>query len=248
MRSLFSAAGRKAITALPESKTLLAFDFDGTLAPIVTNPEDAFTRPELLPLLKSLSKQSKVTVISGRAIKDLKSRMKFKPDMVVGNHGLEGLKEFAPKATKAKVICRKWVAQLKRDFKELPPHHGLVIEDKVHSLSLHYRLAKKSVLPWLEEEIDNLWPEPRVIPGHKLYNLVPTGSPHKGIALKALMKRYQCTHAIFVGDDDTDEDAFGISKRVLSIRVGKKRGSDADFYIEGPEQMVDLLRALIRSN
>ncbi|NJM10375.1 MAG: hypothetical protein HC883_05850 [Bdellovibrionaceae bacterium] len=90
-----------------------------------------------------------------------------------------------------------------------------------------------------------MWPQPRVIGGQLIFNLVPHGSPHKGSALTAVMKRVGCTHAIFIGDDLTDEDAFGQPGKILSIRVGRQRGSLARFYIQGQQDMLALLEELM---
>jgi trehalose 6-phosphate phosphatase len=247
LKSFFSREGRAALAALPPGRTLFAFDFDGTLAPIVSNPEDAFTLKNLRPVLRRLAKRAPVTVISGRAVSDVEHRLLFPFRYVVGNHGLEGLPEFRAKAAKAKAVCRKWVAQLERDLRELPPGHGIFVEDKKHSLSLHYRHAKNPIktMAWLSDEIDNLWPEARVIGGKLIFNIVPKGSPHKGTALKALMKRFRCSHAVFVGDDVTDEDAFGEKGRILAIRVGRKKDSLAPFYIRGQNEMPELLNAFL---
>jgi len=249
MRPFFSPAGRKALAALPPSKTLLAFDFDGTLAPIVANPQEAYTTESLLPLMDQLSQQTNVAVITGRALRDVRKRLHFKPDFLVGNHGMEGLKEFNAKAAQAKRVCRRWMTQLKRDLAGLPKKHGIVVEDKGHSLSLHYRHARNrsQAKAWLAQEIDNLWPEPRVIPGKMLFNVLPQGAPHKGLALKALMKRRGCSHAIFIGDDDTDEDAFGQPGPILSVRVGRKSSSQARFYIPGQKEMPALLHEISRA-
>ncbi|NJM10376.1 MAG: hypothetical protein HC883_05855 [Bdellovibrionaceae bacterium] len=110
---------------------MLAFDFDGTIAPIVANPKRAFTLAKLRPVLRALEKRAHLAVITGRAIKDVKPRLMFEPEYVVGNHGIEGLPEFKAKAVKSKSICRKWMAQLKRDIKELPAGHGIYLEYKI---------------------------------------------------------------------------------------------------------------------
>ncbi len=245
MKPFFSKAGLAALAALPVDRTLIGFDFDGTIAPIVSDPDDAYTLKDLRPGLRKLKKLAPLVVISGRGSSDVAHRLKFPHDYLVGNHGLEGLAEFAAKAARAKNVCAKWVKQLERDLAELPEGHGISVEDKKHSLSLHYRHAKKpkAAAAWLTDEIANLWPQPRVIGGHFIYNIVPKGSPHKGTALKALMKRYKCTHSIFVGDDVTDEDAFAEKGNILSVRVGRKKDSHAKFYVGGQEDMAALLNS-----
>jgi trehalose 6-phosphate phosphatase len=248
LKSLLSNAGEKAIAELPRDRTLYAFDFDGTIAPVVDDPFRARTLSPLRPLLKKLSREATVVVISGRARRDVSSRLHFPYHYVVGNHGLEGLPEFRLRGQRAKSTCRKWVRRLEQDLADLPKGHGIWVEDKGHSLSLHYRRAKSTARAsaWLQDEIANLWPQPRVIGGLFIYNLVPKGSPHKGTALKALMKRFNCTHAVFVGDDITDEDAFATRGKILSVRVGRNKNSLAEFYLRDQTEMIEMLRWLLR--
>lgn len=247
MKPFFSKSGREALAALPVGRTLIGLDFDGTIAPIVSDPDDAYTLKHLRPLLRKLKKRAPLVVITGRGMSDIDFRLKFPYDFLVGNHGLEGMREFAAKGARAKKVCAKWVTQLNRHLATLPSDHGIYVEDKKHSLSLHYRHAKspRKAMAWLNDEIANLWPQPRTIGGQLIYNIVPKGSPHKGTALKALMKRYKCTHAVFIGDDVTDEDAFGERGNILGIRVGRKKDSLAQFYVKGQDDMEELLKALI---
>lgn len=244
MKPLFSPAGRKVLAQLDLDKTLIAFDFDGTLAPIVEEPEAARTLAPLLPLLDRLEDTAKIAVITGRAVHDVRRRLDFSPDFVVGNHGMEGLPEFRVKADRARDICRRWVRELKA---EMSRRRGLFLEDKRYSLSLHYRQARdvQAAEKWLKARIKELDPAPRVIPGKCLFNLVPKNSPDKGAALKALMKRAQVKQALFIGDDDTDEDVFVQKGNILSVRIGKKRGSKARFYIPRQEDMLPLLAELL---
>jgi len=248
LKSFFSRAGQAAVEALPVGRTLFAFDFDGTIAPIVSEPDDAYTLKNLRPALRKLAARAPVVIISGRGVSDVDHRLHFSSRAVIGNHGLEGLVDFEAKAKRAIAICRKWVMQFERSISVLPTDHGIYVEDKGHSLSLHFRHAKNPLktMAWLNGEIDNLWPQPRVIGGKLIFNVVPKGSPHKGTALKALMKKYKCTHAVFVGDDVTDEDAFAERGNILSVRVGRKKNSLAKFYIRGQNEMLELLNTFLR--
>ncbi len=248
LESLFSRAGTIAMDEVLRKPALFAFDFDGTIAPIVDNPKDAVTLKVLRPPLCKLASKAHVAIVSGRGLKDVKSRLYFRCDFVVGNHGLEGLSKFRAKGEKAKRICRKWTAQLSQRLADLHPKSGIFVEDKCHSLTLHYRHAKNpsQAVRWLESEIDNLWPLPRVVGGKDVFNLLPKGSPHKGSALKALMKHFACPHAVFVGDDLTDEDAFREKGKILSVLVGRRKDSLAKFFIRDQDEMLKMLNEFLR--
>ncbi len=235
---------RKDLRKFELHETLLAFDFDGTLSPIVRKPDWARTSAELLPLLKRLSRAgATIAVITGRSIENVRPLLKFEPDFLVGNHGMEGLEAFQVRAIRARAVCRRWMKDLKKNW---PRDPGVFLEDKRESLSFHYREARHraSARRELEELISNLHPKPRVIGGKLLFNVIPRGSPHKGSALKEVMRITHLRRAIFIGDDDTDEDAFVQRGRILSVRVGRTPRSAAKFYIRGQSEMARLLKMM----
>ena len=80
-----------------------------------------------------------------------------------------------------------------------------------------------------------------------MVNVLPEGAPHKGLALENLRRRAGCDTAIYVGDDQTDEDVFGYPQPwpLLGIRVGRSRTTSASYYIRGQEEIDLLLRALL---
>ena len=85
----------------------------------------------------------------------------------------------------------------------------------------------------LLEKVAELSPSPRVILGKCVINLIPAGGPHKGVALLELMRKFKKRSAIYVGDDDTDEDVFTLpDEGILTVRVGKKSSSAAQFFLE----------------
>jgi trehalose 6-phosphate phosphatase len=68
---------------------LLAFDFDGTLAPIVDRPQDARVPEPVAQCLQELGSRCAVAIITGRSVEDVKPRLGFAPQFIVGNHGAE---------------------------------------------------------------------------------------------------------------------------------------------------------------
>src|SRR3989344_5814712 len=120
MKYLLSNSGKQSMEALRFTDTLYAFDFDGTLAPIVANPDDARMSAKNIGLLKELNKLASVAVISGRSLTDLKKRLPFRPKYLVGNHGLEGVGLFNKRyaGTRKKVLY--WRKELGKKIKKDP--------------------------------------------------------------------------------------------------------------------------------
>ncbi len=80
-----------------------------------------------------------------------------------------------------------------------------------------------------------------------MVNLLPTDAPHKGIALERARTRFACDTAIYVGDDETDEDVFALDQpgRLLTIRVGQKRESLASYFLRNQGEIDRLLETLL---
>jgi trehalose 6-phosphate phosphatase len=78
-------------------------------------------------------------------------------------------------------------------------------------------------------------------------NLLPPGAPHKGVALERARRQLGCDTALYVGDDETDEDVFGLDQpgQLLGIRVGRREASRASYFVRDQRRVDDLLRALV---
>lgn len=248
MKYLFSEPGRNLLESLTFTKTLYAFDFDGTLAPIVKNPEDAKMPGNLKQLIIELSELVPVAIVSGRSLQDLKSRLGFEPPYLIGNHGLEGLSMAKESTDLAHEVCESWKSQLKERWGILRNDPDVFIEDKNFSLALHYRKSKnkKNVRSILFERIESLKPSPRIILGKSVMNLIPAGAPHKGVAVLELMVMLELRAALYIGDDDTDEDVFSLpDEGILSVRVGQKRASNAKFFVKRQTEVQRIIREII---
>jgi trehalose 6-phosphate phosphatase len=244
MKNILSRSNRGVLEEFLWSKTLLAFDYDGTLAPIVTDPEQATMRPETRALLEKVAGLYRVIVISGREQADVLRKLRgVSVCEVLGNHGIEPWH----RANRYVLEVRRWLPRLERC---LAPFKGVTIENKLFSVSVHYRRSRerrkaRAAILLAALELG----EVRIIPGKLVMNILPKGAPHKGVVLERERQRLQCDTAIFVGDDETDEDVFALDQpgRLLGIRVGAKRTSAASYYIPSQHAVDDLLRILATS-
>lgn len=247
MSPLFSPSSLVVLESLAFTDTLFAFDFDGTLAPIVREPAAARMPARTAALLQRLSRLAPVAIISGRSVADLRRRLDFEPRYLVGNHGLEGLEASTGSLGKAEAVCRAWLRSLEKAGGFSP---AVQVEDKSFSLALHYRRSRrrKEARAQILSRIGSLRPAPRVIEGKLVYNLLPPGAPHKGAAILDLMRSSGCANAFYIGDDDTDEDVFRMTRgpgEVLTVRVGRKRDSRAHYFIPAQRAIDRLLSLLV---
>ena len=242
MRHILATRQRPLLRQFAASNVILAFDYDGTLAPIHSEPARARLRPATERLLAALAQQYPCIVISGRGRADLETlvgHVAFR--QIVGNHGLEpslGRPVYARRV-------RAWRRHLES---RLPKRPGLVLEAKTYSLAIHYRRVrrKREAIAEIESAVSELRGV-RNLGGIEAFNLVPAGAPDKGSALQRAVRRFRCERAIFVGDETTDEDAFrsGSPDRLLSIRIGAAGPSAARYYLRAQSEIDALLRRLI---
>lgn len=229
--------------------TLCAFDFDGTLAPIVQDREKAVLPEAIRITLSQLARQVPCAIVSGRSLKDLRGRVDGTVPYLIGNHGLEGPATMPVFRDRAMHVCAGWKAQLAEGSEAALRTVGAEIEDKTYSLSVHYRRTTRQAGAYATALtiLQGLSPRPRLILGKAVINAMPPGSPHKGTALLGLMIQLQSHGAVYVGDDETDEDAFGVDRSmILGIRVGKNAASRASLYLNRQGETLRLLQYLVR--
>lgn len=249
MNSIFSKKGKEQLDKIIKKGVLCAFDFDGTLAPIVSHPDDAFLPDAIGERMATLTQLAPVAILTGRAIDDISSRLTFTPDYLIGNHGLEGIPGWEKHSSMYRDLCSKWDRTLRDTLPGWPDNDsGIEIENKTYSLAVHYRHAADpektgaALFPFLKK----IAPDALIVPGKCMVSLVPPNAPNKGIALNELMTISQAPSVLYAGDDITDEDVFRLKRKdLVSIHVEKSPTSAAPWYIETHEDMVKLLDDLI---
>jgi trehalose 6-phosphate phosphatase len=243
MKDLLLPENSEVLAQLAWSKVLLAFDFDGTLAPIVSDRAAAEMRERTAALFQSLCDLYPCAVISGRSHADVGARLgKAWVKYVVGNHGLEPgalLEEFEEDTKRVRQLLELQLASLR----------GVELEDKRYSLAVHYRGArqKRETRQAILGAIGGLPVPARAIWGKLVVNVVPARAPNKGDALIELRNAEEADTAFYIGDDVTDEDVFILDQpgRLLTVRVGESRGSSAAYFVRGQRDIDRLLTRLI---
>jgi trehalose 6-phosphate phosphatase len=241
IRDLLAPSARAALATLARDRALLAFDFDGTLAPIVDEPARAQLRPDTRALLRVAALLYPCVVVSGRSRADLAPRLAGVPLVAwVGNHGAEA--GFGPVDRSPRKAVLGWRAALAARLGDLA---GVEIEDKGLSIAVHYRraadpdAAERAIRAAAEE-----LPGARVFGGLRVVNAVPADAPTKGDAIAELLERSGCRTALYVGDDVTDEDAFR-APGVVGVRIGGGDESAAGYRLASQEAVDELLRLLV---
>jgi trehalose-phosphatase len=229
---------------------ILMLDFDGTLSPIALSPDRAKISGDAKTYLKKLARKITVAIISGRSLSDLKKKVGLKNIIYAGNHGLEW--EIGGKISLAPVPrlfinvrpnIHDQLVNLSRNFK------GAFVENKDIALALHYRLVNNRSQSRLKKQAASiLKPYAKIlniINGRKVIDILPKIKGPKGRFALELIKSFEINpEVIYVGDDETDEDAFKALRKYTTVRVGKKNNSNAQYFVKSTGEVEILLKAL----
>jgi trehalose 6-phosphate phosphatase len=246
LRPLFSVEGEAALAATLALQPLLAFDFDGTLAPIIARPEDARVPLPVARRLDRLAALLPVAIVSGRSVDDVRGRLSFEPHFVIGSHGAEDPLVAQDPAAAARLDRFRALLQARAGELEAA---GVVIEDKRHSFALHYRLARDRTRAraLIDNVVEGLGSELNSFGGKMVMNVVAADARDKADAVANLVHRCAARAAIFLGDDINDEPVFARAEPDwLTVKVGRDDpASQARFFIDGTGEIAHLLDRML---
>jgi trehalose-phosphatase len=236
-------------------RLLLMLDYDGTLAPIVSDPAAAWplsgARDALLALAARRDRID-LAVISGRGLSELVRLLGVQHGLyLAGVHGLEledadGRREVAAgleDALRQLEQVRRWLHE------RVPGGAGLMVEDKRLAVALHYRNADPALAQPLVSEFESFVGRPSghlvVKHGKQVVEAAPRGAD-KGAAVTRLVERMGAKVVpVYIGDDLTDEDAFAaLAGRGVTVKVGGAGESAARYRVESPTQVAAILGGL----
>ncbi len=214
-------------------KPLLALDYDGTLAPFQVNRFEARPLPGVVELLRDISETGRtfLAVISGRVVEELASFVSGSRAILVGSHGFEILRPGrGVSIIKPTTVQREG---LEAAVRELGLNAGQRLEIKPASVAFHTRGMEKTKAAELEAGVHAAWSQ--LAARHDLqcrrFNggvELRSSGRDKGDALLALLDEAGADFSTYIGDDDTDEDAFrALDGRGIGIKVGGPDGETA---------------------
>jgi trehalose 6-phosphate phosphatase len=236
---------------------MLLLDYDGTLAPFQTERDRAYPYPRVIPILQSILKRgkSRVLIITGRPVIEMDPLLSPLRDLEIwGCHGLEH--RLADGTYRQTTIASDTAALLSRAGLWLTAA-GLAssMEVKTGGIAVHWRgmpdaeaegtrsCAQNGLSPFLEgSELELLDFEG----GLELR----VAHPNKGDAIASILGRLSHeTQVAYLGDDQTDEDAFRVlNPRGLSVLVRTEyRETCARIWLRPPEELISFLEGWMNS-
>jgi len=241
---------------MESSHNLAVFlDFDGTLVPIQKDPACCFLAESTKKLLRSLATSGHcyVGIISGRPLSDLRERVGLRRAYYGGNHGLD---IYGPRMrfTHSKALVAKpIIKEVKRRLAgQVAKFKGAWLEDKIYTVSLHFRAVQREQIPRLKQVFLKAAGEfvqhdvLTIIRGKKVLELMPSASWDKGKASLWILRNLEADCLpLYVGDDETDEAAFRALRQAgVTIAVGRSRRTAAEYYVNGQWEVSRTLRSL----
>lgn len=228
-------------------RLLVASDYDGVLAPIVTDPAQAVPLPGAIPALTDLAglSDTAVALVSGRARADLAALSGAPPTVtLVGSHGAEFAQGFTVPLGPEQVALHQRLRSTLEEMIDGRP--GVWLEVKPASVVVHTRTAPRDVAAEVTEAVREgpaAWPGVHPTSGKEVIEL-SVSSADKGSAIDTLRDQVSADAVVYLGDDVTDENAFA---RLRAGDVGVKVGPGdtlARYRLPDPPAVVGALTTL----
>jgi len=231
------------------NRRLLGLDYDGTLAPFDPDRMQAKPLEGVTKLIREInqSSETRVAIFSGRPVAEIKELLDDPEITIVGSHGHElwepgkEIEEFQP--TPIQKIGLERGIEIARVYDP-----GDNLEIKIASVAMHTRPLPEDKARNIEDRLYEKWND--ISEAHRLECRRFNGGVElrsvgwdKGSALMRIVRIERPTMTVYIGDDDTDEDAFSIVRDMgIGIRVGNGNSDTlAHAYLEGPGDVVDFL-------
>lgn len=224
-----------------KGKRVVFLDYDGTLSPIVNDPERAFMSDLMRSAVRDVAKLYPTAIISGRSRKKVYGFVKLDDVFYAGSHGMDIMGPAIQASCydgkyQSKALDQKGneftvfqpaqdflpsIEKMLNDLEETTSEiNGALVEDNRFCISVHYRHVLQEDLGLLDKKVQAIvakYPGFHVTRGKKVIEIRPSIEWNKGDAVLYLLETLGFKNSndvlpIYIGDDKTDEDAFKVLK------------------------------------
>lgn len=214
---------------LKDKRPAMFLDYDGTLTPIVSQPEDALLSEEMRDVLEELAGLCTVAIVSGRDRLDVQPLVALDGLVFAGSHGFDIAGPGLRMEHEGGKRCLPELETAERELHErLDIVPGARVERKRFAIANHYRNVADEDVPIVEDAVRkvlSLHRPLRMSGGKKVFELRPDIDWDKGRAVLWLLEALKLDDVsvlpFYIGDDVTDEDAFAaLGERGVGVLVG----------------------------
>ncbi|KAK9678627.1 hypothetical protein RND81_11G224100 [Saponaria officinalis] len=255
------------IKASKGKQIVMFLDYDGTLSPIVDDPDRAFMSDSMRRTVRKLARYFPTAIVSGRCRDKVYSFVKLAELYYAGSHGMD-----IKGPTKGSKFLKGSHGVLFQPASEFLPMmnevyntllvktksiNGAKVEHNKFCLSVHFRCVDEKKWTDLAHEVRSVlkfYPKLRLTQGRKVLEIRPTIKWDKGKALEFLLESLGLANCndvfpVYIGDDRTDEDAFKVLRDrgqgfgILVSKVAKE--THASYYLQEPSEVMNFLQRLV---
>nr|UBY08085.1 TPP7 [Oryza australiensis]UBY08086.1 TPP7 [Oryza glaberrima]UBY08087.1 TPP7 [Oryza sp.] len=263
----------KVVAASKGKQIVMFLDYDGTLSPIVDDPDAAFMSETMRMAVRSVAKHFPTAIVSGRCRDKVFEFVKLAELYYAGSHGMD-IKGPASRHAAAKSpphnkgvlfqpaseflpMIEQVHERLEQATRSIP---GAKVENNKFCVSVHFRCVDEKSWGALAETVRRVvreFPRLRLSQGRMVFEVRPTIKWDKGKALEFLLDSLgfaDCSDVlpVYIGDDRTDEDAFKVLRRRgqgVGILVSKHpKETSASFSLQEPAEVMEFLLRLVEWN
>ncbi|OEL36545.1 putative trehalose-phosphate phosphatase 3 [Dichanthelium oligosanthes] len=254
-----------------EGKQIVMFlDYDGTLSPIVEDPDRAVMSEEMRDAVRRVAELFPTAIVSGRCRDKVFNFVKLTELYYAGSHGMdiEGPANQSNKHVQANggeavhyQAGSEFLPVIEEMYRTLTAKMesitGAMVEHNKYCLSVHFRCVQEEEWNAVEEEVRSVlkdYPNLKLTHGRKVLEIRPSIKWDKGKALEFLLKSLgyagrSDVFPIYVGDDRTDEDAFKVLRGMgqgIGILVSKfPKETAASYSLRDPAEVMEFLRKMV---
>ncbi|XP_055833846.1 probable trehalose-phosphate phosphatase J isoform X2 [Solanum dulcamara] len=255
------------ISASKGKQIVMFLDYDGTLSPIVEDPDQAFMSDAMRATVRKLARYFPTAIVSGRCRDKVYSFVRLAELYYAGSHGMDikGPSKGSKYKKGAQAVlfqpASEFLPMIDEVYKELvditKSTEGVIVENNKFCVSVHFRCVDEKKWGELAQQVRSVlkeYPKLRLTQGRKVLEVRPTIKWDKGKALEFLLESLgyaNCTDVfpVYIGDDRTDEDAFKVLRerdQGFGILVSKTpKDTHASYSLQEPSEVMVFLRRLV---
>ncbi|KAF8411486.1 hypothetical protein HHK36_004038 [Tetracentron sinense] len=244
------------IHASKGKQIVMFLDYDGTLSPIVDNPDRAFMSKAMRAAVRDVARYFPTAIVSGRCRDKVYSFVRLAELYYAGSHGMDikGPAKGYKKGNQAVLFqaASEFLPMIDEVYKALlektKSTPGAKVENNKFCVSVHFRCVDEMRWRSLAEQVKSVlkeYPKLRLTQGRKVLEIRPTIKWDKGKAVKFLLESLgfaNCNDVfpVYIGDDRTDEDAFKVLRdrgQGFGILVSKiPKDTSASYSLQEPSE------------
>ncbi|XP_054807086.1 probable trehalose-phosphate phosphatase J isoform X2 [Prosopis cineraria] len=249
-------------------KQIVVFlDYDGTLSPIIEDPDRAFMSDAMRKTVRNLARCFPTAIVSGRCRDKVYNFVRLAELYYAGSHGMDikGPTKISKYNRDSKAIlfqpACEFLPMINKVYQLLLEKTssiaGAKVENNKFCVSVHFRCVEEKKWSQLANQVRSVlkeYPKLRLTQGRKVLEIRPPIKWDKGEALEFLLESLgfaNCTDVfpVYIGDDRSDEDAFKKLRargQGYGILVSKfPKDTSASFSLQEPDEVMEFLQRLV---